>query len=94
MFAGQDALTSPPASLETLLRRDDNPSLHVGMEAAIILDDTGLFQNQACRLIRLEHDIKAAAHSRRMRDDVLVDPCDRIADLGFDFRRREDEVLD
>jgi hypothetical protein len=64
------------------------------MEAVIILDDAGLFQNQACRLIRLDHDVKAAAHSCRMRDDVLVDPCDRIADLGFDFRRREDELVD
>jgi len=64
------------------------------MEAAIILDDAGLCQNQACRLIRLDHDVKAAAHGRRMRDDVFVDPCDRITGLGFDFRRREEELID
>src|ERR1700730_12685395 len=64
------------------------------MEAAIILDDAGLFQDPACRLIRLDHDIKAAAHSRRMRDDVLIDPRDGVADLGFEFLRREDKLVD
>jgi hypothetical protein len=49
------------------------------MEEAM-LDDTSLFQNQTCRLIRLNHHIKPVVHSRRVRDNVLIDPLDGVAD--------------
>ena len=64
------------------------------MEATIILDDAWLCQNQACGLIRLNHDIKAAAHGRRVRDNVLIDPRNCITDLCFNFFWREDELVD
>ena len=49
-WAGRQRAASwrPTASLDTLVRRDGDPSLHVGMEAAIIFDNSGLCQNQAC----------------------------------------------
>jgi hypothetical protein len=76
------------SSGRTLLRRDRHPSLHVGMEAAIIVDDTGLCQYQACRAIGFNRDIKAAAHSGRS------DPRNCVPNLCFEFRRGKDKVVD
>jgi len=58
-------------------------SLHVGMEAAIIVHGAGLLQDVNRCLVRRHHHIKVAVPCRGgMGEHILVDPFDGIADFG------------
>ncbi len=60
------------------------------MEAAVVVDLAGLFQNQGNRFLRLHHDIPVAVSGGRgVDEDVLVDPLDGVTDPGRHFGRQE-----
>src|SRR6516162_1143322 len=68
--------------------------LHVRMEAAVIIDRTGVLQHKRGGLIRRECHVEVAvACGCGMGDDVLVGPFDGVADLGRDLGRRDIEIL-
>jgi hypothetical protein len=76
------------------LRLNREGCLHVGMEAAIILDGAGLLQNQGAVLLGRQHYIPiAVARGRGVGEDVLVDPFNRVADLRGDLRRRDHQIF-
>jgi len=68
---------------------------HVGMKLAIIVHSAvGLEHNARC-CRRCDHDVPSAVVCRRcVRDEVGIDPFDRVADVSSDLRRYESELFD
>lgn len=71
------------------LGRDDHTALHIRMEPAKIIDRTGFIQHHPGGLLRPNYDIPVfVGGGSGVREGVLIDPLDCIADLGGNFRRR------
>ena len=64
------------------------------MEAAVIVDHTGLLQNQGAGLFRRHRHVPVAISRRRgMDENILVDPFDGVADFRRRRRWRDHEIL-
>ena len=77
-----------------LWRRHRDASLHVGMEAAKIVDGLRLIEGDASGLLNREHHLPTALDGCRVRERVLVHPFDSVANLGADLRRRKCHLRD
>ena len=64
------------------------------MEAAIVVDGTGLLQNQRHRFVRRHCHVEVAvSRGGSMGEHVLVDQLDGVADLCRSLRWRDHEIL-
>lgn len=79
----------PSIHLKVLLSRlDRDLPDHIGMKPAVILNGAGQFQHDTVLAIRSDHDVPAVVpRCRGVRDDILVVPFDRVADISRDLRR-------
>src|SRR5947209_10026715 len=81
-------------SIAHVLRRDSNHRLHIGMIAAVVINDASFLQNRADRLVRRNRHIPVAASSGgSMSKYVLVDPLDGIAYFARDLGRQNHQIL-
>ena len=74
---------------------DRDPAGHVRVNPTVIVHSTAGLEHNARGRRRGHHNVPSAiACSRCVRDEIGIDPFDRIADVSGDLRRHKSEVFD